>query len=265
MDESSEAVLPGGLLFLKSVSDIERDVATNSLAQLAHVDNTASRAFEAIGDLLGLLDCGASCFWGCKGGDHRREMLVGRAVSTSYAAIRLMVGGYYDESLSLIRTVGEVANLVALFRVDDKALMTWKTIDERERRRLFSALKVRLALERIVGVIPITEERYSALSSFAIHVDPATMPQAHNRHRLSRMVPVLQEAGVLMCINELTIALAFIGLLGPGLLDLAKERRAAIIDAAKALTKHLGDIQATELNRPWFQKFTQSETAGPTE
>ena len=242
---------------------MEREVEFGSLADLASSDGKAPKTFEAIGTLLALLDCSACCYWGCRGGDHREEMLIGRAVSTSYAAIRLMTAGYYDESLSLIRTVGEVANLVALFRVDEKAFSAWKTLSETERRRQFSAVKVRIALGKLPIGIPITEDRYSALSSFAIHVDPATVPQAHNRLRRSTTVPMLQHAGLLMCINELTIALAFVGLLGPGFLKLAEEKRGAIIDAAKAMTKHLGDIQATDLDRPWFKEFAQQSASDP--
>ncbi len=255
MAESDNLPLPSGLHYLKILSDLEKGVEDRCSASLAPYIGKPARCYEAIGAVLVLLDCAASCFWGCRGGDHREELLLGRAVSTSYASLKLMQVGYYDESLSLIRTVGEVANLIALFRVDPAALHQWKSLSEVERRRRFGAVKVRIALEKLPIGIPITEDRYSALSGYAIHVDPNSMPQAHNYQRRSTTVPVFQEAGFLMCINELAIALAFVGLLGPGLLKLSEERRAPIIDASKAMTKHVGSIQATELDRPWFQQL----------
>ena len=83
--------------------------------------------------------------------------------------------GYYDQALSGARTLGEIANLFALFVADAKQLDTWKTIDEKQRRREFSAVRVRLTLEQLNAPIPVDEARYGTLSSYSIYADANSM------------------------------------------------------------------------------------------
>jgi hypothetical protein len=41
---------------------------------------------EKVGEAMLIMDAAASCFWGCRGGDHNIEYLLGRASSSSRAA-----------------------------------------------------------------------------------------------------------------------------------------------------------------------------------
>lgn len=113
--------------------------------------------------------------------------------------------GYYDQALSGARTLGEIANLFALFVADAKQLDTWKTIDEKQRRREFSAVRVRLTLEQLNAPIPVDEARYGTLSSYSIHADANSMPQAHNPLALAITGPIYQEAGLFLALNEIAL------------------------------------------------------------
>src|SRR5713101_6302533 len=162
--------------------------------------------------LLSGLDRMASCFGACRGGDHRAEYLTGRAVSSCTSAMLLIENGYYDEALSVIRSLGELANLMSLFAADKIEFQRWKSIDEKARRRQFTPVKVRLWLEQRNGILVVDEERYRFLSSFSIHASPDNLPQAHNQHGTGTIAPTFEVAGFLLCLNELARPMAFIGI-----------------------------------------------------
>src|SRR5260370_41387028 len=92
------------------------------------------RTHEHLGTLLSLLDRASSCWWGCRQGDHAAEQLVGRCCSYGLCAFRLARSGFYDESIALARTVGEITNLAVLFVTDATLLQDWRTADEKTRR-----------------------------------------------------------------------------------------------------------------------------------
>jgi hypothetical protein len=185
-----------------------------------------------LGRALYLTDCGASCYWGCAGGDHCLEFLVGRATNSAYAALALATKDYYDQALSSARTLGEMANLLALFAVDSPKLEEWKSADEQKCRHLFSPVKVRLAIEALNALLPINEDRYGRLSTFSIHAIPDAMPQAHNHLGRPITFPVFQAAGFVLALNEIAIPVAFIVLYASRLLYMDEERRKAFRDVA---------------------------------
>src|SRR5689334_18633072 len=69
------------------------------------------QTYDALGDLLGMLYKLAVCGYGCHGGDHKIEYITGRSYNLAISALKLLRLGYYDESLSLIRSMSEVVNL----------------------------------------------------------------------------------------------------------------------------------------------------------
>jgi hypothetical protein len=85
------------------------EVASDDL--LPKLGEKAPDCFRNLGTALSLLYRQATCAWGCPGGDHVIEGLVGRAVNSAQGAIRLSRLGYYDEALSLGRSVGEVDDM----------------------------------------------------------------------------------------------------------------------------------------------------------
>src|SRR2546421_338209 len=101
--------------FSLSTSILERRCAAETDLALRTAGQKAPRCSKELGTVLSLLDRLSTCSWGCRGGDHVPEYLLGRAVTNLRAAVQLLRLGYYDESLSLTRNAGEVANLLALF------------------------------------------------------------------------------------------------------------------------------------------------------
>lgn len=244
--------IPSGNEFLEIIEDHANKVSRHTSARLPQLGSRAPAAHRALGTALGYLDCAATCFWRCRGGDHKAEYLLGRAVSSAYAALRLMKSGYYDESLSLVRTIAEIVNLMALFTQRPTTLENWKSLDERARRREFSPVRVRILLSETDNVLPIAEDRYSALSDFGIHANPSSAPQLHNAARKPTTVARYQEAGLLMATNELAIAVGFLCVFAPRLLDLHPEQAALLRDGAQSLSGSIGGILATERERLWF-------------
>src|SRR5262245_7319979 len=108
MDDKSTQEIPEGSAFLDVSARHQDDCASQSRNQIQHLTKSVRQTYENLGTLLSLLDRMASCFWGCHGKEHVFEDLVGRAVSASLAALRLIEFGHYDEALALIRGIAEI-------------------------------------------------------------------------------------------------------------------------------------------------------------
>ncbi len=177
MDEDN---VPLGTDFLELVRAFEESCEARTDEVLPRLGKRAPKTYSQLGTVLSLLDRLGSCYWGCGGGDHAIEWLAARASSNSRGALRLMRAGFYDEALGLARSVGEVCNLLHLFVFERTSLDDWRTTDPATRRKRYSALTVRMRLERVADRAIIQNDRYSVLSGFAAHPDPASPPQAHN-------------------------------------------------------------------------------------
>jgi hypothetical protein len=164
----------------------------------------------------------------------------------------LLTSGYYDEALSLIRGLGEIANLMATFVTDISEFERWKTLDETARRRYFSPVKVRLWLEQNGGPLVIDERRYGILSSYSIHARPDTLPQDHGPHGKAVIGPIYQEAGLLLCLNELARPMAFIGIFSAQLIGVPDEIRDVVHSIGRALAENIGGISLEAQGKPWF-------------
>jgi len=163
-----------------------------------------------------------------------------------------MSSGYYDEALSIIRSLGEIANLMAMFVADKSKFERWKSLDERSRRREFAPVKIRLWLEQKGATLVVDERRFGALSAYSIHPSPDTLPQAHNEHGTSTIAPTYQEAGFLLCLNELARPMAFIGVFSTSLIDVSDEIKKTAQLVSRTLVEHIGAISAEVQGRPWF-------------
>jgi hypothetical protein len=242
-----------GAKFIERIGEYETDCGAATIRELPNLGSKGKDCYQALGMTLALMDCAASCYWGCAGGDHRLEFLVGRATNSACAALSLAIRGYYDQALSIARTLGEIANLLALFAGDRATIDQWKSADEPTRKRTFSAVRVRLAIERLGAPLPIDQERYGRLSTFSIHQDPDSMPQAHNSHAQPITFSVFQPAGFLLGLNEIAIPVGFIALYVGILLDMEDETRKVFRDVGRALIESLGGITVTVEGRPWFK------------
>lgn len=242
-----------GVKFLQKIVQYENECASATARELPKLGVKAQDCYEAVGTTLALLDCAASCYWGCAGGDHRLEFLIGRATNSAYAGLSLATKGYYDQALSSARTLGEIANLLALFAVDKAKIDEWKSADEATRKRIFSAVKVRHGIEALGAPLPIDEERYRHLSIFSIHAIPDSMPQAHNHQGQAVTFPTFQAAGFLLALNEIAIPVGFILLYASIVLDVKDEARKVFRDVAGVLIESVGGITVTVQGRPWYK------------
>lgn len=154
MIENSSRSIPEGGAFLDLSARRQDACAAKSRQQIQHLAQSVQSTYENLGTLLSLLDRMASCYWGCHGKEHVIEDLVGRAVSSSRAALRLIEFGHYDDALALTRGIVEIGNLMWLFYIKPDELRDWIDISEKERRSRFSPLGVRKAIEVAGSVIP---------------------------------------------------------------------------------------------------------------
>jgi hypothetical protein len=242
-----------GQKFLKRIQDHELRCARVTRRLMPKLGKKLPDCYERLGMTLALLDCAACCYWGCAQGDHRLEFLLGGGTNTAYAALDLARRGYYDQALSLARTLGELSNLLGLFVLDGPRLERWKTVGERARTREFSAVKVRLALADLNVPVPTDEDRYRQLSGYSIHATPDRLPQAHNPHGQPLTFSVFQESGLFMSINEIARSVAFIAYFSSYLLDLHKDVRKTLNDIARALLEAVGGVTTDAKGRPWFK------------
>jgi hypothetical protein len=123
----------------------------------------------------------STCAHGCRGGDHRIEYITGRSYNLAVGAVSLINLGLYDEALCLVRQLGEITNLLALFAAVPSRYTEWVTAKRGQRLKNFSPQAVRNALGQLKDLgIPIDEHWYRMLCEEAVHVTPDTLPNAHN-------------------------------------------------------------------------------------
>jgi hypothetical protein len=199
---------------------------------------------QHLGTLFSLLDRASSCWWGCRQGDHAAEMLVGRCCSYGLCAFKLARSGFYDESVSLARTVGEITNLAVLFVTDPSVLLDWRTADERTRRDKYSPVAVRRTLEAKSHPVPIDQTRYGQLSAKAVHLTPTIPPQMYNAERHPNTGGYFQEAGLCFGLAEIGYPFSILGLCAVQLCGLSAENGAKVCRTADALSKSLHAVRS---------------------
>jgi hypothetical protein len=113
----SEAKFPEATEFFQLAWRIDANCESRTAAALPGMGKKAPACFAKLGTVLSLLYRVGCCAWGCRGGDHTIEYMVARTVTSSLSAIRLMHFGFYDEALSLVRNISEIANLLCYLTV----------------------------------------------------------------------------------------------------------------------------------------------------
>ncbi len=248
-----DADVPEGNRFLQLVWSLEDECQAQTDRRICDLGKKAPECLKQLGTLLSLMDRMASCWWVCRKGDHRIEYLCGRATSNARAALRLVRFGFYDEVLVLSRGLGEIANLMQLFCRDADALDEWKNASPAKIRGDFSPVKVRRRIENLLMSPVIGKDRYRRLSERAAHVHPGTTPQSHNILGRPSTGSQLQDAGILVCLNELALPLCIIVAFGAKLLALNKETEKYIFSSARTLAEQIGDASITKIDEYYQQ------------
>lgn len=244
---TSSKSLPRGSAFLSTVATVERHCGEQTLEQSPELGVSTPACVECLGTVLSMLYEEACCFHGCLGGDHLNERLTARIVTNALSSLRLANLGYYDESLALTRNLGELANLLFLFAAEPPLVAAWRAADDKQRKRDFSPVRVRLKLEEKGLRPPVDESRYSLLCEVGVHVHPSVSPQSYNDHGRATLGAQFQVEGYMCTLNELCIAVAEAAACVstfPG----HPERRMSLRAAAEVLLNAVGalDLQASK-------------------
>lgn len=155
-----------------------------------YVDN-----LKTIGISLEALAAVATCDGGCQGGAHLYQYLAGRCYNIGCATFSLIRLGYYDESLGLIRSLGEIANLLALFLCSNEDETKWRDSDTKGRVKNYGPAAVRKKIFDLKGILLMDAETYSSLCEIATHVTPQTHPSDYSSDKRARVGPHQQSDG----------------------------------------------------------------------
>lgn len=261
MHDHSEQTWPTGSDFLGLAEAIAHNAAAETDARRAASGKTYPLTLDGLGNVLSLLYRAACCHWGCRGGDHQAEWLVGRAVNQAMASYHLLRSAFYDESLMLTRGIGEIANLVWLFR-EPGEFEQWRTASRRERMQHFSpkAVRDRLRLRLDIGP-PIGDDRYKRLCEVGTHPVPYAGPNLFSGGTRPVLGHIVQPAGVLIAINELAFATAMVG--GPAgkFLGLSEQPAAALSTACSALVRSIGNVTIDKYDEITAQRLKDAAEA----
>jgi hypothetical protein len=239
-----DAAVPEGMDFIKAVLGITSKCEQLTDEYLASKTPESIYTHEYLGTLLSLLDRASSCWWGCRKGDHVPEMLVGRSCSYGLCAFKLARSGFYDESISLARTVGENTNLALLFLTDPNTLHDWKSAEDRTRRNKYGPAAVRRALEAKNHPVPVGQSRYGQLSAKAVHLTPTIPPQMYNAERHPKTGGYFQEGGLCFCLAEIGYPVSILGLCAVELCGLSNENGEKVCRASEKLSKSLTGVRS---------------------
>jgi hypothetical protein len=94
------------------------------------------------------------------GDDELTIQLLGIRLFNSVAgSVQSLMGGYHQNSVTLLRDVLEVGFLLDYFRSNRERIAEWRNCDERERNKKFSAFHIRTTLDKRDG---FTEKKRAA-------------------------------------------------------------------------------------------------------
>jgi len=201
-----------GTEYLRAIQANQNGCEAATLGRLAEIDPKLPEVLQVTGETLMLLEQYGTCHWGCRGGAHLLERFAARTVSYALASLRLLWFGHYDEAYSLLRTLGELANLLLLFANDSDELRLWRDADESERRNSFGAAAVRGKLEGRRLPLVLTRERFNVLSSRFAHSGQIPAAQLHNPSGVMTTGGYIQAGGLTYGIAQLAVFVATIAL-----------------------------------------------------
>ena len=159
---------------------------------------------NVLGISLSILYQVATCHRKCFGGGHVLESLTGRAYNLACSSYVLICRCLYDEALNLIRSMGEISNLILLFYGDNEAIESWLKSNKISRLSKFGPSKVRESLEKQRKPLYADRDWYAKFCEDYTHVHPGTRPNVHNKQNAAFVGGVFQEEGLKYSIGELT-------------------------------------------------------------
>ncbi|MDF5725855.1 MAG: hypothetical protein PUP91_36505 [Rhizonema sp. PD37] len=242
-EQHQDTYFPEGEDFFKLINKIETQCVQETESNLSTLGNQIPKCYKQLGIVLSLMYRMGCCHWGCHGKEHTIEHLVGRTVTSSMAALRLIKFGYYDEALAIIRNIDEIGNLTFLFYNKHEYIEEWRLLSDRERKNKFSPPKVREILETLKVIVPTDKERYGLLCEIGVHVTPNTTPQTYNLLGKPILGNVYQSLGLIICINELCWAVATVAAPAAKIALIDRKYAEHIFEVAIKLASLIGSIR----------------------
>jgi len=233
--ESDGFVYGSELLENEFAIETEIERAADTYLAEGQFGERAPKIYAELGTALSLLLQAASCQWGCRGGDHMPENLLKRLANYSFAALRLARLGLYNESLTMLRSVAELANLIELFVVDKAQLCAWLATPRNERWREFKPDAVNRKVVA-TGNRPIVDRQtYSKLCDVGPHVSPESAKLSHQHNGTVHVGGEFSAFAFLLVLNELAIMLGACLKLGGHLIQAPSDRIQFLTEAGEKL------------------------------
>jgi hypothetical protein len=98
------------------------------------------------------------------------QMLAARLFNSGASATKLMMGGYYQSTVMLMRDILETTFLLDFFHSNRDQIAVWRACDEKKRNREFGAMRIRMALDDRDGYTERKREAaYNLLCQLGTH------------------------------------------------------------------------------------------------
>lgn len=207
MDKMNKIEIPTELEHIEFV----RTVAKIAEAKTSNFSDKSKNNLKLLGDSMHAIYLSAACVNKCIGGDHQIEYIGARVYNLSAASYNLIVSGFYDEAQSLIRSIGEISNLLSLAVFNFELFDEWKKSDKQKRMNKFSPAKVRQIVENSNGVLIMDKNLYSKLCEEYTHLVPAVKPNNYD-HDQNVCGGLAQQAGFEQSVNLLSYIVSMLAL-----------------------------------------------------
>lgn len=223
--------------------------------RLSRMGKKAPVCYDLLRQVLAYADMIGSCSFGCPGQSqsaHALWYLTARTSSFGRAALRLARMGFYDEALIIVRSMGEIANLFALFAAAPEAIEEWKAADRLGRITRFSPVKIRERLACLGELIPMDKTKYESLCEWSTHPVPDMQPQKFNHAGKSMTGGIhFQAAGFLVVLNEMAIIESLLVFYAAKSCGVARDVFQEIGRACKMCAMSAGGIDLQGMERLW--------------
>jgi hypothetical protein len=168
---------------------------------------------EIIGTALCALYQAATCHRECHGWPHFFESMAGRAYNLGIGSCRLIMSGLYDEAFTLMRSIGEISNLISLSVVDKAAISEWLKADKKTRINKFGPAAIRKKLKNSGNALMYAnDDWYSEMCERFTHISPSTRPNMHNANQ-AMVGGIYQKDGMKKAFSELATVLCFVAMI----------------------------------------------------
>jgi hypothetical protein len=98
------------------------------------------------------------------------QMLAARLFNSGASSVKLLLGGYYQSTVMVMRDILETTFLLDYFHSNRDQIAIWRAGDEKKRNREFGAMKIRIALDDRDGFTERKREAaYNLLCQLGTH------------------------------------------------------------------------------------------------